>query len=100
MAFGPKVAPRTFTKLVAVVAADVRKQSLRLAVYHDDRLGLNANRQNIVQDQRTLLILLTNLGFIINKKNSQLVPTQKITYIESVLDLQKGISNSQNLKKV
>lgn len=91
MAFGPKVAPRTFTKVVSVVAAHVRKQSLRLAVYLDDWLGLNALMQNLLQDREKLLSLLVNLGFIINGKKSQLVPTQLITYIGGLFDLMKGL---------
>jgi hypothetical protein len=33
---GPTSAPRVFTKVVAVVAAFLRQQNLRLAVYQDD----------------------------------------------------------------
>ena len=39
--FDPTSAPRVFTKIVAVVAAYLRQQNLRLAVYLDDWLGLN-----------------------------------------------------------
>ena len=91
MAFGPKVAPKNFTKLITVVAAHVRKQSLRLAAYLDDWLGLNATKQMLLQDRGKLINLLLDLGFIINKKKSHLEPTQKITYIGGYFNLQKGL---------
>jgi hypothetical protein len=34
--FGPTLAPRVLTKIVAVVAAFLRQQNLRLAVYLDN----------------------------------------------------------------
>jgi len=49
MAFGPKVAPTTFTKCVTVVAAFLRQQSLKLSLYLDDRLGLNATKRGLLQ---------------------------------------------------
>ena len=91
MAFGPKVAPRTFTKCVTVVAAFLRQQSLKLSVYLDDWLGLNATKRGLLQDREKLLNLLIDLGFIINVKKSQLVPTQTITYIGGLFHLQEGI---------
>ena len=42
--FGPKTSPRVFTKIVTVTAAYLRMQSIRLAVYLDDWLALNARR--------------------------------------------------------
>ena len=41
MCFGPTSAPRVFSKLVSVVAAYLRIQNVRLAVYLDDWLNLN-----------------------------------------------------------
>jgi len=81
MAFDPKVAPTTFTKCVTVVAAFLRQQSLKLSVYLDDRLGLNATKRGLLQYREKLLNLMIDLGFNINVKKSQLVPTQTITYI-------------------
>ncbi|VDI76632.1 Hypothetical predicted protein [Mytilus galloprovincialis] len=38
LCFGPTSSPRVFTKIVSVVAAHLRKQGIRLAVYLDDWL--------------------------------------------------------------
>ena len=70
-----------FTKLVAVVAAHLRQQNVRLASYLDDWLALNRIRKFLVQDRQKCLNLLTSLGFIVNAEKSCLVLTQKITYI-------------------
>ena len=59
MCFGPTCAPRVFTKLVAVVAAHLHKQNVRLAVYLDDWLNLNQIRHQLLQDRGKCLSLLT-----------------------------------------
>lgn len=73
--FVPKSAPRTFTKVVVVVTAYLRRQSLRLAVYLDDWLGLKASRQRLLEELSKMIELLLELGFIINANKSLLVPT-------------------------
>ena len=91
LAFGPKTSPRVFTKVVAVVAAHLRMQSIRLAVYLDDWLALNAIRQMLLRDRKRILELLSQLGFLINSEKSNLEPTQDITYIGGRFWLDKGI---------
>ena len=51
LAFGPKTSPRVFTKVVAVAAAHLRMQSIRLAVHLDDWLALNAIKQMLLRDR-------------------------------------------------
>ena len=81
LCFGPTSAPRVFTKIIAVVAAHLRAQNIRLASYLDDWLILNQIKHLLFQDREKCLNLLTSLGFIINKEKSNLFPKQKITYI-------------------
>ena len=80
-----------FTKVVSVVAAHLRMQSIRLAVYLDDWLALNAIRRLLLQDREKILNLLSQLGFLINVEKSELTPTQDITYIGGRFLLAKGI---------
>ena len=54
LAFGPKTSPRVFTKVVAVAAAHLRMQSIRLAVYLDDWLALNAIREMLLKDRNRM----------------------------------------------
>ena len=77
--------------MVAVVAAHLRMQSIRLAVYLDDWLALNAIRQMLLRDRKRILELLSQLGFLINSEKSNLEPTQDITYIGGRFWLDKGI---------
>jgi hypothetical protein len=89
--FGPTCAPRVFTKVVAVVAAFLRQQNLRLAVYLDDCLGLNSLHENLLLDLSRMISVLTHLGFIINVKKSLLQLTQCITYIGNVFYLKQDV---------
>ena len=91
LAFGPKTSPRVFTKVVSVVAAHLRMQSIRMAVYLDDWLALNAIREMLLRDREKILNLLAQLGFLVNAEKSKLVPSQDITYIGGRFLLDKGI---------
>jgi hypothetical protein len=48
---GPTSAPRVFTKIVSVVAAILRAQSIRVAIYLDDWLVVNQNKQHLILDR-------------------------------------------------
>ena len=91
LCFGPTSAPRVFTKIVAVVAAHLREQNVRLASYLDDWLALNQIRIYLLQDRAKCLNLLTSLGFIVNIEKSSLEPSQTITYIGGLFHLDKGL---------
>lgn len=91
MCFGPTVAPRVFTKIVSVVAAHLRTQNIRLAVYLDDWLCLNQIHQHLLKDQYVCLNLLIKLGFLVNLEKSNLIPQQIITYIGAVFNLKLGL---------
>ena len=45
LAFGPKTSPRVFTKVVSVVAAHLRMQSIRLAVYFGPLVNPECNSE-------------------------------------------------------
>ena len=89
--FWSKTSLRVFTKVVAVVAAHLRMQNIRLAVFLDDCLALNAIQQMPLRDRKRILKLLSQLGFLINSEKSNLEPTQDITYIGGRFQLDKGI---------
>ncbi|XP_045202612.2 uncharacterized protein LOC123556081 [Mercenaria mercenaria] len=91
LCFGPTVAPRVFTKITSVVATHLRKLSIRLATYLDDWLSLNKMRHRLLENRITILNLLFELGFIVNKKKSSLVPSQSVIYIGGHFALDKGL---------
>ena len=93
LCFGPTVTPRSFTKVVAVihVAAYLRVQNLRLAVYLDDWFLVNQIKTFLMADKEKSLSLLVKLGFLVNIEKSTLCPSQTITYIGAVFLLNKGM---------
>ena len=104
LCFGPTVSPRVFTKVVAVIKAHLHRQNIRLASYLDDWLAGNQLRQMLLQNRDVILNLLFHLGFIVNKDKSNLVPTQKLTYIGGLFHLNTGLvypteTRVKNLKK-
>ena len=104
LCFGPTVSPRVFTKVVAVVTAHLHRQNIRLASYLDDWLAVNQLRRMLLQNRDVILNLLFHLGFVVNKDKSNLVPTQKLTYIGGLFHLNTGLvypteTRVKNLKK-
>ena len=91
LCFGPSTAPRTYVKISSVVVAHLRKLGLRLSSYLDDWLILNKVQDLLLRDINTALNLLSQLGWIVNKEKSQLVPCQLVIYLGSQFDLQKGL---------
>ena len=100
LCFGPTSAPRIFTKIISVIAAHLRKQSIRLATYLDDWLAVNQMKNMLLKNREVILNLLIRLGFIINKQKSNLIPTQDITYIGGRfrLDLGKVYPTQERMK--
>jgi hypothetical protein len=91
LCFGPTSAPRVFTKVIAVVAAYLRKWSIRLATYLDDWIALKQNVQELILDRERILGTLVDLGFIVNLTKSHLVPNQMIEYIGASFYLHQGL---------
>ena len=79
--FWSKTFSSVFMKIISVVAAYLRMQSIRLEIYLDDCLALNVIWRILLQDPQRRLNVLSQLGFLINAENSQLMLTQDITCI-------------------
>lgn len=88
--FGLSTAPRTFTRVVKVIAEHLRKTGVYVFVYLDDWL-LTAPSQRILTDQvSTVIDLVQRLGFIVNLKKSALQPSQTVQFLGSRLDFASG----------
>ena len=81
LAFGLAPAPRIFTKILKVVMGFLRKKGLRLIIYLDDILIVQASREATSQAVKIVRRLLESLGFVISEEKSEEDPTQKIEYI-------------------
>ncbi|XP_038055782.1 uncharacterized protein LOC119727789 [Patiria miniata] len=84
--------PRVFTRVVRAVASRLRRENLMIFMYLDDCLIVGKSKDETAQDLRDTYTLTTRLGFIINEKRSQLIPSQEITFLEAEIDLRRGLA--------
>jgi hypothetical protein len=76
--FGLATAPRVFTKLMKPVVALLRQWGIRLIIYLDDILIMAESQDLVLHQAASTLNLLESLGFLVNYKKSQLVPSQQL----------------------
>ena len=79
--FGLSSAPRVFTKILLVLVAFLRSQGVQIYAYLDDLLIAGQSPQQTLWALNLTLDVLTQGGFIINVKKSDLTPTQDLVYI-------------------
>jgi hypothetical protein len=79
--FGLSSAPRVFTKSLAPVIAYLRKHGIQVYAYLDDILLVGDSFPDALDAVRMALQILTQAGYILNLKKSDLVPTQDLVYI-------------------
>ena len=81
MPFGLNIAPRTFTKLTAVLVAQLREMGIQCFAYLDDWLVVAESLAEATHHTEQVVRVLTNAGFIINREKSSLVPSQSIEWL-------------------
>ena len=79
--FGMSLSPWIFTRLMNVIAAHLRLRAVSLFPYLDDWLIRGLIRNRLISHTKYTLQTVQNLGFMPNLKKSDLIPTQKITFI-------------------
>ncbi|XP_078520251.1 uncharacterized protein LOC144785006 [Lissotriton helveticus] len=84
--FGLTTAPRVFTKVMAVVAAHLRRSEIHVFPYLDDWLIKAESPEKVLHHLQETTQLLHRLGFSINVPKSHLVPSQCNLFIGAVLD--------------
>ena len=84
--FGLALAPRLFTKIMKPVLALLRRSGVRMIIYLDDLLFLNASEEGLRQNMATARYLRENLGFVITLEKSVFVPTQKLEFLGFVIN--------------
>ena len=100
--FGLSTAPRTFTRIVKVIAEHLRRQGMYVFIYLDDWL-LTAPSLEILRDQVHMVSdLVQRLGFIVNFQKSTLQPFQKVQFPGSHLDFTKrmGFPTEERVQSV
>jgi hypothetical protein len=86
LAFGLSSAPRVFTKILKPIYSWFRQQGIRCSYYIDDSLNMNSEYDLCYSNSETISTVLESLGFVVNKKKSVLLPTQKILYFGFIID--------------
>ncbi len=81
--FGLSLSPRVFTKVVEAALVPLREQGVRILNYLDDWLILAQSRKQLSAHRDLVLKHLSLLGLRVNWEKSKLVPTQRISFLES-----------------
>jgi hypothetical protein len=89
MCFGLNVAPRVFTKLLDPVASYLRSRGIHLHRYLDDWLICGPTPLIVLSHTREALNLFSRLGFLVNRKKSDLVPRTRFIFLGMDIDLVK-----------
>ncbi|RCN31307.1 hypothetical protein ANCCAN_22915 [Ancylostoma caninum] len=84
--FGLSSAPYVYTRIMRVVATELRRCGIKLIVYLDDWLFMGKNQSSLTQDVKTAITLL---GLTINYKKSILVPVQEIEFLDLIINSAK-----------
>ncbi len=88
--FGLSTAPRTFTRIVKVIAEFLRRRGIQVYVYLDDWLLVAPSAEALTAQASLVCRLVESLGFLINHKKSDLVPSQNPQFLGAVLDFHRG----------
>ena len=86
LCFGISSAPQVFTRVFAVVSAWAHSQGIRLLRYLDDWLILSSSRTQLLKDVDRLLSCCKDLGILINREKSDLIPKQSAKYLGMQID--------------
>ncbi|KAJ1112338.1 hypothetical protein NDU88_000606 [Pleurodeles waltl] len=84
--FGLTSAPRVFTKVMSVVAAELRRKGIAVFPYLDDWLIKAKSPELVSYHLQSTTQLLFDLGFSVNVPKSHLEPSQRLLFIGAVLD--------------
>ena len=89
--FGMSLSPLIFSKLMDVIAAFLRQRAISVFLYLDDWLIKNLIRTRLITRTRFCIQIIQSLGFLLNLKKSDLVPSQKFTFIGMEFMMQQNL---------
>ena len=90
LCFGLSTAPQVFTRVFAAVSAWAHTCGIRLLCYLDDWLVLASSETKARQHVQDLLLLCRDLGIVVNKEKSDLVPSRSASYLGMTIDTVAG----------
>ena len=86
LCFGLSTAPQVFTRVMAPVAKILHSMGVRLMRYLDDWLVQASSKEACIRARDMVLDLCKELGIIINKEKSSLIPSQEAIYLGMKID--------------
>ncbi len=84
--FGLSLAPRTFTKCMYAALSPLRQMGIRILNYLDDWLILAQSEVELLSHRTLILSHLERLGLRVNFAKSALSPSQRVSFLGTVLD--------------
>ncbi len=84
--FGLSLPPRTFTKCMDAALSPLRQMGIRILNYLDDWLILAQSEVELLSHRTLILSHLERLGLRVNFAKSALSPSQRISFLGTVLD--------------
>ncbi len=84
--FGLSLAPRTFTKCMDAALSPLRQMGIRILNYLDDWLILTQSEVELLSHRTLILSHLERLGLRVNFAKSALSPSQRVSFLGTVLD--------------
>ena len=87
--FGLCLSPYIFTKVLKPVVSLLSSKGYRSNVYLDDFLLYGSSLKECLRNLHETIKLLSYLGFIINFKKSNLIPTKRCKILGFILDSER-----------
>ncbi len=84
--FGLSLAPRTFMKCMDAALSPLRQMGIRILNYLDDWLILAQSEVELLSHRTLILSHLERLGLRVNFAKSALSPSQRVSFLGTVLD--------------
>ena len=88
--FGLSTAPMEFTVVAKEVKLMALQKGIRTHQYLDDWLVRASTHDTCLQHTQTLVTLCQELGWLVNKEKSELVPKQVFNFVGYQFDLKEG----------
>ena len=88
--FGLSTAPMEFTVVAKEVKLMALRQGIRIHQYLDDWLVTTSTHHTCLQHTQTLVTLCQELGWLVNREKSELVPKQVFNFVGYQFDLKEG----------
>ena len=88
--FGLSTAPMEFTVVAKEVKLMALQKGIRIHQYLDDWLVRASTHDTCLQHTQTLVTLCQELGWLVNKEKSELVPKQVFNFVGYQFDLKEG----------